>query len=35
MYVEIFRTYLFYEGHIQKDPKVVEEKEERVCPSVT
>lgn len=35
MYLEIFRTYLLYEGSLRKSPKVVEEEEERVCPSVT
>ncbi len=35
MYVEIFRTYLLYEGYIRKSPKVVEKEEEPICPSVT
>jgi len=29
MYVEIFVTYLFYEGRIRKNPKVAEEEEEK------
>lgn len=35
MYVEIFRTYFLYERYIRKSGRVVEEEEERVCPSVT
>lgn len=35
MYLEIFRTYLVYEGHIRRDSRVVEEKEEHLCSSVT
>lgn len=35
MYLEIFRTYLLYEGSLRRNSKVVAEEEESVCPSVT